>query len=838
MNEILFIFILIFLFIINNKIKALTDTISTLENKIESFKLLFSKSSIVKPKESSLTKTETQVQKPTPIVEKTEEKEIIPKKITPVEKVVEKIEQPIFTNKTEEVKPLQSKKIVPSAIAQEPVKETIPKKTLSDKLHEKIENFKTNNPDAEKFIGENLISKIGILILVLGISFFVKFAIDNEWINEIGRVGIGFLSGGILLGFAHKLQKNYKAFSSILVSGAITVFYFIITYAFKEYELFSQTTTFILLVLITIFSIAISILYDRKELGVLSLIGGFAVPVLASTGSGNYVVLFSYLLILNIGFLVLSIKKKWFIINILTFVFTHFFFIGWIVKDAQLEANAPKLFVFASLFYLVFYLMNIYRVIKEKEYAMKPIVMSLFLISTFVYFGQGLLLLDSFAPAFKGAFTLLLAFINLASGWLLLKNKIIDKKTVYLFIGMTLTFLTLAGPIQLEGNYITLFWAAESTLLLWLSQKIKNNDFKIAAFITTILMLGSLFIDFEQIYLNYSEEKLNVLLNKGFITGVFATITLLASAYLFHKEKESYTIKKNNLLNEMQINPSKVRNSLFILAGIVLYITGLLELSHQTFKYFDNYLSSTIIAIYNFGFILIGIYFAFKNKSIKTNTIGIVASVLALLFSVSFIGTTPFHSFLNSKIDSVSNPTFYIQFVLFIAAVYIIKLVYDYINKPKNKERNFKILKYFIAVVFVILVSLEVLIISQPILVNSKIIGTDLGAIYSIVDHSKTAVIKTSFPILWGILSFIFLFFGIKKNKKELRVFALILIAITIIKLFTYDIGNVSQGGKIISFIILGIVLLVISFMYQRIKKLFNDENEADNPTNNKDEEE
>ena len=613
-----------------------------------------------------------------------------------------------------------------------------------------------------------------------------------------------------------------------MVSGAITIFYFIITYAFKEYQLFNQTTTFLLLVLITVFSVAISILYNRKELGVLSLIGGFAIPILASTGSGNYIVLFSYLLILNAGFLFVSIKKKWFIINILTFVFTHLFLISWLVKDTHLNENSVNLFLFATAFYLIFYLMNIYRVIKEKEYAMKPIVMSLFLISTFVYFGQGLLLLKEFAPAFKGAFTLVLAIINLASGWFLLKNKIIDKKTVYLFIGMTLTFLTLAGPIQLEGNYITLFWAAESTLLIWLSQKMKNNDFKIVAFITILLMIGSLFMDFEQVYL-YG-KKLNIIFNKGFTTGVFATITLLASAYLFHKEKENYFI------NNFEIVPSKVRNGLLVLAGIVLYITGLLELSHQTDKYFDHYLSATIITIYNFIFVIIGIYFALKNKSDKINNIGLVVSIIALLFAISFIGSAPFYSFVNSKIEAVSNPTFYIQFILFITAIYIIKLVYDYVNKKENISKNYKFLKYLIAAIFVILVSLEVLIISQPILVNSKITSIESNAIYSIISSSKTAVIKTIFPILWGILSFVFLFFGIKKNKKELRIFALVLVAITIVKLFAYDIGNVSQGGKIVAFIILGIVLLVISFMYQRIKKLFNDENEEKKSSNNEDE--
>ena len=76
------------------------------------------------------------------------------------------------------------------------------------------EKFKDDNPDLEKFIGENLINKIGVLILVLGISYFVKYAIDKDWINEPARVGIGILCGALVMGFAHRLRKNYAAFSS------------------------------------------------------------------------------------------------------------------------------------------------------------------------------------------------------------------------------------------------------------------------------------------------------------------------------------------------------------------------------------------------------------------------------------------------------------------------------------------------------------------------------------------------------------------------------------------------------------------------------------------------
>ena len=193
-------------------------------------------------------------------------------------------------------------------VKEQPVSEVFEKEFEPQKSW--LEKFKENNPDIEKFIGENLINKIGILILVLGISFFVKYAIDKDWINEPARVGIGILSGAIVMGVAHRLRKKYAAFSSVFVAGAISIFYLTIGIAFHDYHLFSQTIASAIMVVITLFGVFVSLSYNRKELAVLSLIGGFAVPFMVSTGEGNYKVLLTYIAILNVGMLILSYFKK------------------------------------------------------------------------------------------------------------------------------------------------------------------------------------------------------------------------------------------------------------------------------------------------------------------------------------------------------------------------------------------------------------------------------------------------------------------------------------------------------------------------------------------------
>lgn len=60
----------------------------------------------------------------------------------------------------------------------------------------------------EKFIGENLFGKIGILVFVIGVGFFVKYAIDKDWINETLRTVLGFLTGSALLVVAERLQRS------------------------------------------------------------------------------------------------------------------------------------------------------------------------------------------------------------------------------------------------------------------------------------------------------------------------------------------------------------------------------------------------------------------------------------------------------------------------------------------------------------------------------------------------------------------------------------------------------------------------------------------------------
>jgi uncharacterized membrane protein len=682
-----------------------------------------------------------------------------------------------------------------------------------------FETFKEKNPDLEKFIGENLINKLGILILVLGISYFVKYSIDKGWIGEPARVGIGVLCGAMIMGIAHKLRQGFAAFSSVFMAGAIAVFYFTISIAFHDYHLINQTIAFVIMTIITAFSCLISISFNRKELAVLSLIGGFAVPFMVSTGSGNYVVLFTYIAILNLGILALAYFKKWQIINILSYLFTIILYGGWLFKELEIaKPHYFGAFVFAFIFYIIFILINIINNLQTKG-LFSTIELSILASNTFLFYGAGMLIFKDYHHELSGLFTTVLGLLNFLYAWFLYKKFGLDKTAVYLLIGLTLTFITLAIPIQFEGNQITAFWAAEAVLLFWLSQKSSIISYRFGSAVVTFLMLVSLIMDWNNVY--SSSAVFPIVFNKIFITGLFSTISLFLISFLLKNETED--------LEQFGIvfNPTKYRNFISIIAVLICYFVGILEVNFQSNVYFES-LDSAISIPICFHLVFCAFLFFILNKSSvykKMQTASIIGIINIFLFAFWF-SNYPFYEYQNYiYTGKIQHLAFYLHYnnlgivIYFMAQIYINHKKMELFEALKSSK-----IVWVTAFLIIYIASSELILhslwlITQPINVNNP----NLDA-YMLIDAAREKIYKTGLPILWGVLAFVFLIIGIKKQFKTLRIIALTLLGLTIVKLFLYDISNASETGKIIAFILLGVLILIISFVYQKLKVLVLDD--------------
>lgn len=163
----------------------------------------------------------------------------------------------------------------------------------------------------EKIVGENLLGKIGILALVIGMGFFVKYAIDNNWLNETGRTVLGLTVGCGLWVIAWFLRDRYRSFASVLSGGGFAVCFVTVAIAYNFYHIFSATASFAIYVCLTAFMIFIALRFNRRELASVGFIGGFVAPFLCISDSGNFIMLFGYIAVLNVGMAIITVRRKW-----------------------------------------------------------------------------------------------------------------------------------------------------------------------------------------------------------------------------------------------------------------------------------------------------------------------------------------------------------------------------------------------------------------------------------------------------------------------------------------------------------------------------------------------
>ena len=161
----------------------------------------------------------------------------------------------------------------------------------------------------ENLIGLRLIHLVGIVVLVIGLSLGVKYAIDKNLISEGLRILLAYAAGAVLYLLSLRLKKQYTGFSAILFSGAMASLYFTTFGAFVYYHFLSYTAAFVLMIAFTVYTTFEALRYNRQEIALLGLVGAYGIPFLISPDTGHPEMLFLYITIINLGIVFLCAKK-------------------------------------------------------------------------------------------------------------------------------------------------------------------------------------------------------------------------------------------------------------------------------------------------------------------------------------------------------------------------------------------------------------------------------------------------------------------------------------------------------------------------------------------------
>lgn len=668
---------------------------------------------------------------------------------------------------------------------EEPVEEEQEEPAMAMEEEEEIEEYATSETNFEKYIGENLFGKIGILIFIIGIGFFVKYAIDQNWINETARTLMGYAVGAGMLVLAERLHKRYHTFSSLLAGGAFGIYYLITAIAFHYYALFSHTIAFVILCVTTIFMSAVSVLYDRKELAVTALVGGFIAPFIISTDSSSIISLQIYITILNIGMFCLAMYKKWAILPMVSFAFTYIILWGTTAlgsfSDSEAVTTYPTLFAFATLFYVIFLLPVVFILRTQYGGNTRLGLLGIITANSFMYLIYGDFLLQHFEASSDTTAYLafFIAAVNLAIH-LYLRFRVEGQDTLRnLMLGLAVTFASMGIPILFSAANVLMVWAAESVLLLWLFTKEKNRIYELASAVLLLLTLGAL------AYYRTTDTFIHDTGDSLFFNGAFFVTTFVSIAY-------------------------------YVVAVIMQFNKELFSDTKRLIAY-----TPCNAIVYALGFSILFLAFRDNFHFHLEQPISEYASLLTA--NIMLLGGA---LILRKRFEISKNKLAY-EISLYLAGILFAMTVWNYTD-PEGL-----LLRWLMALVTIAYMAYcmrgQLLVTS-----NQRNLHTEYSIISTLMWLTLTRLLlitfnevnfSTAFSLSLGIAAFILMCIGMRYHSKEIRIVSLAEFGIVIGKLILNDVWAMPALGKIIVFISLGAILLILSFLYQKLKDaLFNEE--------------
>lgn len=468
----------------------------------------------------------------------------------------------------------------------------------------------------ETRVGLTWINRIGTVTVVLAVAFFFKYAVDNQWIGEAGRVALGVLAGFATLAFGEwTWRRGHRIYAQGITATGIAILYLSFWASFQLYHLLPQGFAFALMAWTTAMAAALAFHYGAIAISVLSLTGGFLTPILLSTNVDRPWALFSYLLLLDVGAMAVARVQGWSLLEGLAMAGTAILYASWFSDRFNGEKQVVAT-VFALVYYALFALVEsegalavsqilagvaIFAIwepaatslwlalalaaaglalaqrrawplaqmvvfgtfwavamphtqhtgatavaftagfllflswvawrLLVKRFETRTQDLAIIAVNGAAYFGLSYQLLDPDYHAYMGLFAAALAGLHLALGlriWNKQPEDRRDVRPVLLLIGVALTFLTLAAPIQFSSYRITMAWAVEAAALTWIGLRTGARRIVYAALAVFLLTLARLYAVDSWIYAR--ADAYDLVANGRFLTFLTAAVALWLSA--------------------------------------------------------------------------------------------------------------------------------------------------------------------------------------------------------------------------------------------------------------------------------------------------------------------
>jgi len=398
----------------------------------------------------------------------------------------------------------------------------------------------------ESRLGSQYFNRIAILLLLIGTAYGMKLAVDRGLIGPMPRVILGLLAGAGLVVWSERFRrKGFAAFSYSLKALGSGVLYLALWAAFRLYGLIPAPVALILMVLVTAWNAYMAWAQNSELLAGYALAGGFATPILLSTGGDHEIFLFTYLLAIDVATAVLVRLRRWPRLLLAAFPLTVGYFIGWY---AEYFASADEFGItcfFIALFAAVFASVPLWpaatpsdeiavavnpartRRMGPLEQILLPLANSAF--AALAYYS---VLQDSQRHAWLPWMMLVLAAV-----YLVLMRLPQSAVASAIHLSIAVVFLTIAIPLKASGHWITVSWLVEGLALTWVATRLTPEDEASAYAANTLrwLAMASLLLGFCGVFVHVADSVTlgpQPFFNKTMGTALTAMAAFAAAAWL------------------------------------------------------------------------------------------------------------------------------------------------------------------------------------------------------------------------------------------------------------------------------------------------------------------
>jgi uncharacterized membrane protein len=419
----------------------------------------------------------------------------------------------------------------------------------------------------ESRIGAHWLNRIGIAAVLIGVAYFLKLAFDNHWIGPAGRVTIGLLAGIAIVVWSESFRnRGYKAFSYSLKAVGIGTLYLSLWAAFQLYRLVPSGAAFAMMLAVTAATAAMALAQDAQILAAFALTGGFATPLLLSTGQNREVALFTYVVILDLATLALVIFRPWRRLLVMSYAGTLLLYIGW-YSEFYTRPQLNLTLGYATVFFAIFAVAPLVALQPESEpavFSSVPAVLAF--INAGVYFLQAYAMIEEVNKLYMAWFALALAAV-----YIFLSRQVHNRKLTagaaqilyFLHLAVAIGFITIAIPIRLNAHWITIGWFIEAGVLLWIGNRFHSKFLNVLALAALVLgIIRLLAID------NFQTTQL--LFNMRMATYAVAVAVLgVVAWYAYQSEEENV-------------------RTVGAVALVALNVLALIALTREVFDYYDR----------------------------------------------------------------------------------------------------------------------------------------------------------------------------------------------------------------------------------------------------------